>query len=468
MGASLSWSLAETSGGILLTLIIYVFLGSLLDAREFGQVAVAMIAANVVIPLATLGMGEALIQSRRFSSEQFSSVLWLAMGLAVVWGGLLWVLAPLLESWLREPGLTRIMRCLAVLPLFEVIFRMMAVVLKRELNLRPLAIRRFLGLLFSGATSVWLAFQGAGAAALAVFHLMNAAFSASFLLWRNQVALRLTFSGLEVRRLFPYAWHATGLLLFDVLRKRLVGVLVVWAFGVGVLGIYAFADRMTSIFQEAVVRAVHQFAFPLFSKLQGENSRLRSIFTRSVEWVMALSLLAYGGMAWLATDLLRYLFAERWLGSAWLVPLLVAGFLAESLLSLLDALGRAVGRPQIILNNRLILGALFILIFYICHEFGIYAVFLCCSLAALLIVPLLYRRLLLHLGWDLKLSHFRIHVSLAALAAMLACAVGLTAGDSATLPRIILSIGGMTLVYGAVWMTLHPAPREVLFFWRHR
>lgn len=466
MGASFSWSLVETSGGILLTLMIYMVLGNLLGPRDFGLVAVAMIAAHLVIPLSILGMGEGLIHSRRFSAELVSSVLWLAVGLALVWAGVLWLLAPALERWLMEPGLARIVRFLSFLPVYEVVFRTTGAVLRRELLLRPLAVRRIAGLILSGSVSIWLATWGAGAAALAVFHLMNGAFSAIFLLWKCPVGLRPVFSSREVAGLFPYAWNVTGLTLLEEFRKRLLAVLVGAAYGVEVLGIYAFADRIASLFQEAVGRAVRQFAFPLFSKLRDEKMRLQSIFVRSVEWVSGLSLMAYGGLAWLASDLLSYFFDDRWLGAGWLVPILVIGYLAESFLSVLDALGRAQGCPQVILGNRLLATGLFLGIFAVAAPYGLYALFLCVSLGWLLISPLLYRRVFAKMDWRMGWKPYRAWIPVASLLLMMGAGGAVQFLDLPAAAHILFSGLVMMLVYISAWLTLHPEPREVLFFWR--
>jgi len=465
-GANLSWALLETSGGILLTLIIYVVLGNFLDARNFGQVAIAMIVANMVMPFSMLGMGEALIRHRRFSGELLSGVFWISILLAAVWGLGIWLLAPVLGTAFGDEDLVTITRFLAVLPVFEAVFRTMAVAHRRELNLRPLAVRRIVGLVVAGSISIGLAVEGSGAAALAIFHLVNSAVGALTLLWKTPVPLKLRCSFREIRGLFPYGWNAAGLHLIEVFRKRLLAILVGGVFGVEMLGLYAFADRMASLFQEAAGRAVHQFTFPLFSRLQTENLGLQSIFTRSFEWVAAFSLLAYGGLAWMATDLLGYLFGDRWLGAGWLVPILIIGYQGETFLTLVHALGRAKGCPQVILGNRIFAAGLVCAIFLVSHSYGLYALFLNVSLAWLLVCPLLYRRVMTIIGWSISWRRYRIWVPAVSLLVMLGFGGGVAGFHFSGLLHLLATGVSMLIGYSMTWFILHPEPLKVLFFWR--
>jgi O-antigen/teichoic acid export membrane protein len=99
---------------------------------------------------------------------------------------------------------------------------------------------------------------------------------------------------------------------------------------------------------------VNQVAFPAYSKLQDERSRLRNAYLETVQWISFLTFPAMAGMFMVSEELVQVVLGAKWAPMTITLQLLILWGLVGSIGGTRRPVFEAVGRPDI--STKLVLG----------------------------------------------------------------------------------------------------------------
>ena len=97
-----------------MSLIVSFVLARLLLPDDYGSVAIVMIFINIANIFATSGFGEALIQKRNVTDDDYTTMMWCSVSVSVVAYLVIWLLAPLIGRIYEDYSLIRVLRVLAL------------------------------------------------------------------------------------------------------------------------------------------------------------------------------------------------------------------------------------------------------------------------------------------------------------------------------------------------------------------
>ena len=121
--------------------------------------------------------------------------------------------------------------------------------------------------------------------------------------------------------------------------------------GASALGVYQMA-RNTTVFPMREINSAFSFvAFPVYSKLQDDLTKLRRAYLVATEATSSLLLPMAVAIYLLARDFVVLVLGDKWLAAAEIIPILIIGAMLNSLTGASSSLFMGTGRPE--LNFRI-------------------------------------------------------------------------------------------------------------------
>lgn len=189
--SGLVWSVAQTWGIKLISLLLFMVLARVLDPHELGVFAVVMVVLAFVHLFVEQGMNEAIVQSPQITVQQLNTAFLINLTMAVLIFVLLWFIAPLIAAHLKIAELTAVLRVATLGILVGAVTFSQYAMLQRNFHYRWLATCAFVSTAVSGAAAVFFALRGLGVWSL-VIQALTASVITSIMLW-SQPQWRFAF-----------------------------------------------------------------------------------------------------------------------------------------------------------------------------------------------------------------------------------------------------------------------------------
>ncbi|HLH77438.1 MAG TPA: oligosaccharide flippase family protein [Candidatus Binataceae bacterium] len=370
----LSNSLGEATAQAL-RLVGMAILARALDPSDFGLYRLLLVVIGISQLLVELGVPEAMIQRRELEPDRQAAGFWLigagtilvVCGLASGGGLLARILGTADQAWQY--------RILAVPAAFWGLGALPSANLRRQMRFGALALAEATG---------EAAFLMAALVALFVIHRPREALltglcarfitEASMLAMAGAMWPQVPPSGLGIRQIGAFAAPVCAGRLFVNLSANLDFVLIARLLGTGPLGYYAIAWDLLRFIPNRLYRMVVRLTLPLFSRLQDDNSVLRTTYRNFVGTLARLELPLMACLAILADPIVKLIYSARWEPAAPLLQLLTPGLTFAALSLAMGSVFCSKGRPamDIYLNGLRI--ALIALTVVTLARFGLLAI----------------------------------------------------------------------------------------------
>ncbi len=385
--SAFGWSFIQSWGSQLTKLGVFIVLARLLDPRDIGLVAFAMVFIQGAQSFALTGVSDALIQKKDLNQETINAVFWLNMLIATTLAVVLFFAAPFLQVWFKMEGLASVVRWICPALLLQALAAVQIAQFQRKLKMRPVALRELLASIVGGAVAIAAALQGMGVYSLVLHALVGQALGTLFLWWSSSWRPSLDVNWNDLRDLAAFSIHRTGSTAMAFLNTRLDDLFVGMFLGPAALGFYSVAYRVVRAISDISTVVTSRAAFPLFSRLQHEKPALQAAFSNVTKVSMAAACGLFGGLLLFAQEVVIVLFGNRWLLSCSAMQILCLAGVATNILNTNRTMLRACGLARREFLSYLSQVLLSLMAFYIAARFSIEAVAFAAILVQLLVMP---------------------------------------------------------------------------------
>jgi O-antigen/teichoic acid export membrane protein len=335
----------------------------LVSKEELGLATLAWSIGVFIEAFNGFGISTALIQSKVIEDGQLSDAFWYTMGLAVLLIGLVWVGAPLLSELWGADTLVPLIRASAFKLLFVGAALVPLSLLNRELRFERIALANTCATFTSGASTMLLAWFGAGSWSFILGQLMYGVtiMIAAFALQPFVPGLRFSLS--RVRPLALFGARAAGATVVYNLYRNADYFLMGRFLGVAAVGVYRVGFELAMTPTVTLLNVVNRSALPAYARLQTDRAALSRAMlwtSRSLSLMLApvTVLLAFG-----AGDLLALINHGEWADAASVTAWLAWAAFLRSLTHIFPQVFYAVGRPSLALFESLASAAVLCLSF---------------------------------------------------------------------------------------------------------
>ena len=309
------WTALQRYSTMLIQFISGIILARLLTPFDYGCIGMLMIFMVLAEAFIDGGFGSALIQKKRPTQEDYSTIFWFNIGMSVLLYAVLYFSAPAIARFYDIPLLCNVLRVQGIILFiyaFNIIQRNQ---LRKKLNFKVLSIVTISTSMIALATTIIMAYHGYGVWALVVQHILTALIPALvfwfYIKWRPI----WTFSAKSFKELFSFGFYMFLTILLNRLGNQIQGLLIGRFFNASTMGYYSKAHGTEKLASTSISQILTQVTYPLYAEVQDDKEKLGNMIKRLT---MVLSYMTFPLMfifLLCATPIFLLLYSERWLES---------------------------------------------------------------------------------------------------------------------------------------------------------
>ena len=438
-----------------------VILARLLSPRDYGLAGMVLVFSSLVLIFSDMALGAALVQRRRLTEADRSTVYWTsaAMGAVFTVGGV--ALSGPIADFYGEPSVQPLLAAFSLTFVVTALASTQAALLNREMDFRALELRQMAAYAAGAVVGIAVAVSGGGAWAI-IWQQITIAITSTVLLtifspWRP----KLVYSVASLRRLAGFSLRVFGTRLLFYLNRNLDNVLIGRFLGPRALGAYALSYNVMLMPFSNIASPIQEVLFPAFSRIQDEPGRIASAWLRVNRLVGAISIPALVGLVIVAPDFVPVLLGDQWAAAVPVIQILCWVGLLQSLQRLNSSILEARNRTGDLLRYAVIVFTASVAAFVGGLHWGIVGVATAYAISSSIVEP--YYTWLTGRAIGVRLREFVsglrgvIEATVAMAAAVVLVRTALLGTDVAVALRLVLCILVGVVVYLPVVALRSPA-----------
>ncbi len=348
---SVKWNVIDRVSSQLLYAVTGVVLARLLDQDDFGLVGAMLVFQAFASLFVDSGFSYALIQRKKPTRLDYSTVLWFNLAVACAAYIILFFAAPLIADCFQ--GDQRLIPMSRVMFL-SFILNASAIVqtnrLMKRMDVKMVAVSNSVGLFAGAVVGITLAVGGYGAWAI-VWQTITLNGVKSLVLWLTSGWRPLMrFSYASLRSFFAVGWGMMGTSFLNTLFQNIYSFFVGNRAGLAPLGYYSQADKWSKMGITSISQVLTSSFLPALSEVQDDPERFSRVSTKMNRFTSYLLFPAMGFLVLLAEPIFHCLFGEKWDASIILFQLLLVRGIFTVLSSLYHNYAVAVARTELVMS----------------------------------------------------------------------------------------------------------------------
>jgi lipopolysaccharide exporter len=313
-----SFSSVVGAGSQLLQLVILTWY---LSPEDFGLMALALVVIGFSQIFLDMGVSNAIIHKQEISKEELDTLYILNIGSGFLIFCMLFLLAPFLAAFYKEPELKTVIRWVSLSFIIQPFGQQFLVLLKKELQFNEIAKRDVASKSISLVVAVALAVQGWGVYSLVFANISTSFVSTALLLFvglkYHRPSLFFRFS--LVKQSITFGLYQMGENFINYFNTQFDSILIGKLLGVEALGIYDIAKNLAMRPAMIINPIITQVTFPLLSKMKNNIESVKGTYLKTTNYLASINFPIYIFICVFAEPLILLLFGDKWLAA---VPIL--------------------------------------------------------------------------------------------------------------------------------------------------
>ncbi|MBE1556489.1 lipopolysaccharide biosynthesis protein [Sporosarcina limicola] len=324
----LFWSLADLMANHGIQFIIQIILARLLLPEHFGIIGMIIILIAISNSIVDSGFSQALIRDQNTSQEDYSTIFYFNLFIALVIYGILFISSNVISTFFGEPQLIKIIRVLSLVLIINSLGLIQRVMLIKSIDFKTITKTGIIAAIISGSITIVFALLGFGVWSL-VINILSMQFIQTTLLWFfNKWLPKKTFNRQSFKKFFRFGYKLLLSGLIDTFYNNLFFVIIGKSYSVTQLGFYSNASKLRDNASLAILISVQRVTYPVLSSIREDQKWLKSGFRKIMKTTAFITFPITTGLIAVANPLFTLLLGEKWIPSVIYFQLLcVAGML---------------------------------------------------------------------------------------------------------------------------------------------
>lgn len=327
-----------------------IILARLLTPFDYG--CIGMLSIFMVLAEAFIdgGFGAALIQKKRPTQEDYSTIFFWNIFMAVLMYIVLFFSAPAISRFYNIPLLRDVLRVQGVILFiyaFNIIQRNQ---LRKTLNFKLIAIVSVITSVITLGVTIFLAYKGFGVWSLVVCNIIHAAIPAVVFWFSLKWRPILVFSKESFKELFGFGFYMFLTHLINTFSQQLQGLLIGKVYNASTLGYYSKAHGTEKIASHSISSVMTQITYPLYSLVQDDLVAMSNMIKRITSTIAYFTFPVMYILILTATPLFSLLYSDRWLPSVPYFQVLCLAGLVNCLMAVNLQPISAIGKSKVMFS----------------------------------------------------------------------------------------------------------------------
>lgn len=331
-----------------------IILARLLTPEDYGCVGMLSIFMVVANSFVDGGFTSALIQKKRPTQEDYSTIFFFNLGMSLLMYVCLYLCAPVIANYYKMPLLSSVLRVQGLVLIITAFYIIQDNQLRKQFRFKKLAIVSLVASVISIMVTIFLAYKGYGVWALVASNILSV-FIPSVIFWlTNKWHPLLVFSRTSLKELFNFGFFMFLTHLINSICNNVQGLLIGRFYNPSTMGFYSKAKSTEEIASTSISTVMGKVTYPLYAEYQHNLPVLANVIKRITSTVAYISFPMMMLLILLAKPLFILLYSDRWLNSVPYFQILCFSGLAICLQGVnLQAIA-AVGKSKVMFKWTLI------------------------------------------------------------------------------------------------------------------
>lgn len=373
------WKGLERSFAQIVSMVVSIVLARILLPEDYSVVSVVTIFFTFCNLFISEGINSALIQKKDSDELDYSTVLILNMGAAVLLYVIMFFSAPYIAKIYENDIIEPVVRVMALTFFINGYKAVLSAKISCDMQFKRYFWATFGGTLLSAVVGITMASKGFGAWALVAQHMTNSFVDSLILTFTTKIRFKLKFSAERFKSLFSYGGKIFFASIITTVYNEIKPLIVGTKFSTSALAFYNRGESFPSIINSLISTTLTQTIFPAMTKLQDDRAALRNVTSRYISMMSFLIFPALLGFFAISDEFITVILTEKWLAAAQYVKVFCVVYMLELIqIGNINAI-KALGRSDLILKMEVIKKVTYAIIIVLFVVFSESPLLLACS-----------------------------------------------------------------------------------------
>ena len=340
------WTALQKYSTMIIQFISGIILARLLTPYDYGCIGMLSIFMVLAESFIDGGFGSALIQKKRPTQEDYSTIFWWNLGMALLMYAILFVRAPAISRFYDIPLLCDVLRVQGLVLFIYAFNIVQRNQLKKKLNFKVLSIVTITTSIISLGVTIFMAYKGFGVWALVAQNLITAAIPAIvfwfFIKWRPI----WTFSKQSFKELFSFGFYMFLTNILNTFGNQIQGLLIGKRYNPSTMGYYSKALGTEKLATHSISSVISQVTYPLYAEAQDNKEMLINMIKRLTMTISYITFPLVFILILTAKPIFILLYSDRWVNSVPYFQVLCLAGLASCLIAVNTQTIAAIGKSK--------------------------------------------------------------------------------------------------------------------------
>lgn len=347
-----AWIFAARTVMRLLGFVNTIILARLLAPADFGVVAVALTAMQLLQGFSDIGVSQAVVRFRDASRADLDTLFTLSAVRGAAISLLLLTAAPFAADFYDDVRMFWVFSGIAIFPLLMGLINPKFYEFERELDFSKEFISSGVTKLIGVAASIAIALIYRTYWAI-ILGLVASGFVQLVLSYVMKPYLpRLTFA--SIRKVFGFSSWLFGVSFVAALNNKLDAFVLARAVGPVGTGVYYVGFQLAELPTTEVASPIARALYPGLAAMQANVERMRTAYLKGVEALGAVAMPAAFGFSFVAQELIHVLLGAKWASAASVVEILTPVLGLQTLFVATQFYAMALGLTRLVFFRELI------------------------------------------------------------------------------------------------------------------
>lgn len=368
--SALIWSFIDKFGQQIIYLVTGILLARTLSPHDYGIVG----SLSLFIALSTIfissGYARALLNNPIFSQIEYNTVFFYNVVSAFIIYTILFLCAPLISLFFKQPSLTLISRVLFLTLIFNSFVGIQSVYLTKRMNLKSFSKANIYSLFLASTFAVYAVFKGFGVWSLVIQAVLNSFFMMFFYWHYSEWRPTKIFDIKILRQFFPFTSMIMLTSIIYTVFNNIYSIIIGRIYSITQLGYYTQASKYQDIPTGLVTNTFRTILSPLLSKVLDDEERFKRIVSKLMKTMSLFIFPILFGMILIARPFFIVLITEKWLPSVPIFQILCISGIFISINTILHESILVKGRSKELLILEIIKKSLLVILIFITIKYG--------------------------------------------------------------------------------------------------
>ena len=323
-----------------------IVLARLLTPFDYGCIGMLMVFISLSETLIDGGFGSALIQKKRPTPTDYSTVFYWNIALSIFLYIALYIYSPSIARFYKIPILCDVLRVQGLILFIYALNVVQRNQLRKQLKFKILAITRIVTSIIALVVTITMAYLGFGVWALVTQYLIGA-FIPMVVYWvYTKWRPSWTFSWQSFKEMFSFGIYMFLTHLLNSLGRHIQNLFIGKIYDPSVLGYYTKGKSTERLASSSISGVMTSVTYPLYAEVQDDMPRMHNMIKRLTTTIAYITFPLLIILLLTAKPLFVLLYSDRWIKSIPYFQLLCIAGLGDCLIAVNLQTIAAIGKSK--------------------------------------------------------------------------------------------------------------------------